>query len=63
MTNAEKIKNMTVDEMVDLFVQKFHRDRVFHCPAYAKCADNDDCVKCFSEWLKEESSTSNKGMQ
>ena len=55
MTNAEKIKNMTADEMVDLFVQKFFHDRVFHCPAYIKCVDNDDCVKCFSEWLNEES--------
>lgn len=52
MTNFEKIKNMTVEEMVEFIIYE-------HSCDCCNCADDDDCkgLKCregVREWLKQE---------
>lgn len=50
-TNADRIRNMTDEELVNLLCLK-------HCPtaidsAY-KCKDIGNCKPCWEEWLKQE---------
>ena len=51
MTNADRIRNMSDEELVNLLCLK-------HCPtaidpAY-KCKDIGNCKPCWEEWLKQE---------
>lgn len=50
MTNFEKIKSMTLEEMAE------SANPFFACPfglKFGACAD-DDCIKCTKEWLEQE---------
>ena len=61
MTNYEKIKAMSIDEMAELF-DKLNVDCItnFNCPAGEICeklsrAENiNSCVKPFKQWLESE---------
>ena len=46
MTNYEKIKNMTIEEMAEIFC-------VIDFDVNKKCSEND-CTTCAKEWLKAE---------
>ena len=49
MTNFEKLKNMSVDEMVDKL------DKVFNCngcPIEVFCSENRKVITCKSVWGK-----------
>ena len=55
MTNYEKIKNMSVEEMAECSIP------FFACPydtPYVGCAMgkkfDDDCIKCTKAWLESE---------
>lgn len=63
MTNFEKIKSMSIDEMADSCIA------FFDCPyaaSYAddpmekqfsdSCFDDDDCTACIKHWLESEAS-------
>ena len=58
MTNFEKLKNMSVDEMVDKL------DKVFNCnscPIEVFCSENRKIITCKSvweKWLKSEAENS-----
>lgn len=50
MTNFEKIKSMTLEEMAESAIP------LLNCPygfSYEDCND-DDCIKCKKEWLERE---------
>lgn len=53
MTNFEKIKNMSVEDMVQNEMGGF-----FNCPYITipdiKCNDDKDCVACVKHWLESE---------
>lgn len=59
-TNYERIKNMTVEEMVEFFVDNIVCE---NCPAYDYCDTEDvtyeDCPKFFMKWLQSESEIRN----
>lgn len=57
MTNFEKIKNMSVEEMADKLVTVFDCAR---CPARKFCAENKQIMECESvlkKWLKSDVKT------
>lgn len=53
MTNFEKIKNMSIDELADKIEESLACDR---CPINDLCAGivGGDCTKVWIEWLKSE---------
>lgn len=56
MTNFEKIKNMSVDEMAGKLNVSFACDR---CPIREFCDENDSsptatCIRMWKMWLKSE---------
>ena len=50
MTNFEKIKAMTVEEMADFLDRYIHCD---NCPAHYACL-HSSCFKSFYNWLEDE---------
>ena len=50
MTNFERIKNMTVEEMADFFDRYIHCD---NCPAHCACL-HSSCFKSFCNWLEDD---------
>ena len=55
MTNYEKIKNMSIEEMAESSIP------FFGCPYYTPYVGcimgekfNDDCIKCTKAWLESE---------
>lgn len=52
MTNYEKIKNMTIEEMAEIFC-KIDFDVNEKCP-------DCDCTSCAKEWLKAETKEDKK---
>lgn len=54
MTNADKIRNMSDDELVEVFMDAGHDFPVYCNPIASEVCDFD-CGKCCLEWLKEES--------
>ena len=53
MTNADKIRNMTDEDMAKYYFRVFFR-LVPYCNMKA-CDDDDDCEVCLLDWLKQES--------
>lgn len=53
MTNYERIRNMSVEEMAELFAEK-----MCICPdgnpLYNDDCINDKCEKCLKKWLESE---------
>lgn len=47
MTNYEKIKNMSIDEMAEYLSYRM----VFTCTASDECVE---CNQCFRKWLESE---------
>ena len=48
MTNFEKIKSMSVEEMARLFI------KYSDCPPIKTCRGVSDCLGCWINWLNEE---------
>ena len=58
-TNADKIRAMNDEELAEHFTQLWYDGPKFYCPAVGdvgegQCAANDDCRKCFLDWLRQE---------
>ena len=55
MTNADKIRQMTDEEIADLFVETHDTKHYLACPVKFNigCAESD-CLDCFRKWLKQE---------
>ena len=54
-TNADRIRNMTVEELAE-FLDYVTAVRIPWC-ADRNCPEEDICVKCALEWLKQQSET------
>lgn len=54
MTNADKIRNMSDEELVEVFMDAGHDFPSYCNPIAADNGCNYDCGKCCLEWLKEE---------
>lgn len=55
MTNEQKIKNMSTEELAKGI--KFLLHSCIYCPAFRTCTDtleNKSCLEKMKEWLKEE---------
>ena len=50
MTNGDKIRSMTDEELVNLFVDRYG---LFACPSDGQCLNESDCDKCFKRWLRK----------
>lgn len=50
MTNAERIRQMTDEEIVKLFQGKY----LACCRPNENCIDRPSCEGCWKEWLQEE---------
>ena len=52
MTNADRIRAMTDEEMADLFIEKHDDENYFACPVrfFRGCSESD-CMVCFLDWL------------
>ncbi len=57
-TNAERIRDMTNDQLVRLFTKDYNGKMFFTCPvAYVEnhdCGGTTNCPECFLRWLKQE---------
>ena len=57
-TNADRIRNMTDEEIFDLFTEVMGGERFFYCPACREKTESEcfasNCANCFMEWLKQE---------
>ena len=54
MTNADRIRSMTDEELADWYFDKFF-PCVPYCSVFDECPEHDDCKICLLEWLKAES--------
>lgn len=55
MTNAQKIRTMTDEELADLFIEKHDDENYFACPVrFFRGCSGVDCMMCFLDWLKQE---------
>ena len=55
MTNADRIRAMTDEEMADLFIEKHDDENYFACPVrFFRGCSKSDCMVCFLDWLKQE---------
>ena len=52
MSNYEKIKNMSIDEMADFLEDIYGVD--CNCPAKASCDMFDSCLQAIVAWLESE---------
>lgn len=53
MTNADRIRSMTDEELTDWYFDKFF-PCVPYCSVFDECPEHDDCKICLLEWLKQE---------
>jgi hypothetical protein len=54
MTNFEKIKNMTIDEMAEFLTRKvFERDYEIPSMDCFFCEETH-CIRCIKQWLERE---------
>ena len=51
MTNADKIRGMTDEQLADLFAEITD---CWHCPTYQECTDVQGCDTALMAWLKME---------
>lgn len=55
MTNGDRIRAMTDEELADLFIEKHDDENYFACPVRFFCGcSRSDCMVCFLDWLKQE---------
>lgn len=59
MTNYERIKNMSVEEMAEILMCPVEMDNNFkpptNCGKYSNAIETDcDCYKCCEQWLESE---------
>ena len=55
MTNADKIRNMSDDELVEVFMDAGHDFPAYCNPIAADNSCNYNCGECCLKWLQEES--------
>ena len=53
MTNADRIRIMTDEELADWYFDKFF-PCVPYCSILNECPEHDDCKICLLDWLKQE---------
>ena len=57
-TNADRIRNMTDEELVKEFVETMDDEMFFNCPVCKTKTESEcfasNCEKCWVEWLKQE---------
>lgn len=51
MTNADRIRAMTDEELAEWIFQCLTAGP---CPASSSCIRDEDCVTCWLNWLKQE---------
>ena len=54
MNNADRIRNMTDEEIADLFTDDITGDSTFSCPVFRTSCVGVDCRECLLDWLKQE---------
>ena len=56
MTNADRIRSMTDEEIVKLFMTKVEGFLFFSCPVDEPCemVGDPECEQCFLRWLQKE---------
>lgn len=53
MTNADRIRRMTDEELAKLFVSGWFDGPLFTCPVKdVECESDISCDACFMEWIK-----------
>jgi hypothetical protein len=62
ITNYDRIRAMSVEEMAEFFTQGYYNGPKFYCPVQpvigeGQCAMRSDCRKCWLDWLREEVSS------
>ena len=57
-TNADRIRNMTDEELVKEFIETMDDEMFFNCPVCKTKTESEcfasNCEKCWVEWLKQE---------
>lgn len=55
-SNADRIRDMTDEELAELFMQEYDGADSFTCPVPHPCPPEKEasCRECFLDWLKEE---------
>lgn len=55
MTNADRIRAMTDEELSEMFTEMYDDESYFYCPV-KRCrrCPQIDCNVCFLDWLKQE---------
>jgi hypothetical protein len=51
MTNADKIRGMTDEQLTDFLTDVID---CWHCPTYQECTDVQGCDNALLAWLKKE---------
>jgi hypothetical protein len=51
MTNADKIRSMTDEQLADFLADVID---CWHCPTYQECTDVKSCDNVLMAWLKQE---------
>ena len=55
MTNYEKIKAMTIDEMLKLFIEIYNRGWIDGCRGWIDAYNDDDTLNIYDKnWLESE---------
>ena len=54
MTNADKIRAMTDEDLNDLFMIEYDGSYIFWRPVNSNQCKRKECRECFLDWLKQE---------
>lgn len=56
ITNADRIRSMSDEELAELFMQEYDGADSFTCPVPHPCPPEKEasCRECFLDWLKED---------
>ena len=53
MTNADRIRKMTDEELAESFTEEYNGGFTFSCPVFVTDCTERDCRECLLEWLKQ----------
>lgn len=56
LTNAERIKSMSIEELADFFSREIFK-KCEDCPAYMYCTGDCSCQEAVKKWLESEART------
>ena len=60
MTNADKIRSMTDDELAELLLHRIERNGDCPVSVFTKYCKANECNHCWLDWLKQEVSGNGK---